>query len=620
MFDGTGLSEHLRNELKTVYHQHHESVVSFWGVYELLSTAIGLSISPPMLASLLRNLGVNLIGIPAEYHDHSASLSVSERSRTRSSTLLLRHLYSIVEEVTSGNYSDAFGDDDMLLLRLALQNENLSPSDDRHSSSLIRSLLPESVRARLSNFVVTGESNENSTDNVVDVEAAWKFISTLRNSHRTQSMRSFAEKSDENVPHKEAAATAPECLTKDMAKLFQKVHSDGGNSSETTSQQTGGTRSQGFNEISPLKATVSKTSLLRVRKSFSHALDFSKSSREQQDEAPIEERAGNASPMSPTFSDSGDENSQIFIAGIANAMAPPTLVPRAMTFELAAGAAEAILREASRLEGNVDQVLLPGELDDVGASLADAERRKSALLTRHESVLDLFEHRKRTTRLSSITFANSGAFGERRPSLVSFDATPVTTDDVCSETDATERWKRLKRSIVDLRSASADSSQLSHRSIGSEWGGSAGDAGSISTTSRPSTSSGFTTYLSEKKHLRLSRDEKVLLQSKRVKHETLLREIRGLHPSCGKYLDRDISKILTAKQELYSPQRSVLASAGSSKSRHNTESKFSSPVSRPWSPATVSLPEITPQSPSDNTIPLSRPDTPHWARWTTGGR
>jgi hypothetical protein len=65
MLDGTGLSEHIRNDLQSVYHHHHKCVGSFWGVYEILSSAVGLSISPPLLAIMLRSLGVDLIGIPS---------------------------------------------------------------------------------------------------------------------------------------------------------------------------------------------------------------------------------------------------------------------------------------------------------------------------------------------------------------------------------------------------------------------------------------------------------------------------------------------------------------------------------------------------------------------------
>lgn len=634
MRDGTGLSEATRSELKTVYHHHHESVSSFWGVYELLTSSVGLSVSPPLLSTMLRSLGVELFGAPrstrtstlvSEHED--GSIPAAEQPSRRSSTLLLHHLFCIVEEVTDGHYADAFGDDDLLLLQLALQNENLAPPSNcgeaKHvSTSLIQSLIPASVCSRLSNFVSIPSDSSGATapTSVVDVDGAWKFISSLRSSRRNQS-HVFARNNElTDSDRKEVASVLPaDCLTKDMAKLFNRVsHSDGGLSSETTSQQTGGAmKSQGLPELSssPLKSVVSKTSMLRIRKSFSHALDFSKPSHASPNSDAPEGRPDGTSPMSPSFSDSGDESGagQFPTMSALEAVPPATLIPREMTFAHAAAEAENILQHVNQLQGSVSLVIPPEELERVEHSLGDVDRKRNALLVRHESVQDMFEHRKRTTRLSSITFANSGAFGERRTSLVSFDTEALPVDHV--DDVQPDRWKRLRRSLGEIRKGHIGSDDLvSHRSFATNDGGESSASSSCHTST-----SGFTSYFSEKSSATLSKHEKLLLQSKRVTRVTLDREIFALDPICCGYLDRAVAQSITRKQATMSNERA----RGSSALQKPRISKNQTPPlpAHLASPAHFACVSPTTSHSSPSLMPdISRPSTPHWGRWTTGGR
>lgn len=711
MRDGSGLSEHMRESLKVAYHQHHESVGSFWGVYELLSSSVGLSISPPMLHSMLRALNVQLSGAPPRPTSANKATSIVSADGLPSleragvpctNALLLEHLFCIVDELTTGCYAEFFGDDDMQLLRLALEHESLAvdgvedhqqgSSERCNSVSLIRKMLPATVRSKLLNFVHTSASS-SSSDTVVDVEEAWQYISSLRNQRhsRRKSLRSGPDvdgdedSCDVGGPH---ASLPTDLLTKDMARLFSKVQHrelDGGASSETNSQQTSGTcgplaRSlTELSSLSPLRTSASKTSLLKVRKSFTHSLDFSKSpSQSSKVERGESHVFGDvAQPSSPVFSDAsddGDDTTARFPSADIAAMPPQEAHQGLFSVDDAAGAAEGILRAAisSAEGGSIEQVLQPGELDKVEATLAKAELRRTSLLVRHESVQDMFEHRKRTTRLSSVTFSGGVGLGDRRTSLVSFTGDvegPVEVEPVDrveghpNDADASARWKKLKRSIAALQYGKhdTDSAQVSHRSAAISGNDDPlATNRSMSSASRPSTSRSCTSFVSAKQQRALfTRQEKLLLQGKRVQRKTLDREIVALDPVCCGYLQRDVAKTvsimrgqLLGKAEgrqqgdlLFRSETCSLASGSPSYSRTRPDDCVNSrPNSQPsgsWSPcSTMSFP-VAQRPPRDElstpTMSLrslrclahqkkmserdevSQVASPHWGRWTSGG-
>lgn len=93
--------------LREVYHQHHELVNSFWGVYDLVHDC-SISISPPLLEDSLRRVGV--FPRSGGDHDNNDELFVSEQ----------QFLLLVEDLMCDDRHRDIYFEDDKKLLEIAL--------------------------------------------------------------------------------------------------------------------------------------------------------------------------------------------------------------------------------------------------------------------------------------------------------------------------------------------------------------------------------------------------------------------------------------------------------------------------------------------------------------------